>query len=145
MSTIFLRASSATGTYASVVTSPAMTTRPVVTRVSTATRLLGSSPRRASSTVSLIWSAILSGWPSVTDSDVNSRPVITLSSDRRVRQRLLAWSRVTAGRHLNRTDTSSWDRPPSRDLVPDRVGERQLRARWYGHIRQIRRKDHGHR
>src|SRR3954467_12863086 len=66
---------SATGTYASVVTSPATTTRPVVTSVSTATRLCGSSARSASRTESLIWSAILSGCPSVTDSDVKRRPV----------------------------------------------------------------------
>src|SRR3954451_20315978 len=32
---------------------------------------MGSSFRTASSTPSEIWSAILSGWPSVTDSDVN--------------------------------------------------------------------------
>src|SRR5918992_2285621 len=39
--------------------------------VSQATRPAGSSPRTASSTESETWSAILSGWPSVTDSDVN--------------------------------------------------------------------------
>src|ERR1051325_3760723 len=41
--------------------------------VSTATRLRGSWPSRASRMPSLIWSAILSGWPSVTDSEVNKR------------------------------------------------------------------------
>src|SRR5437762_6380817 len=45
---------------------------PVVTRVSQATRAAGSLPMMASSTASEIWSAILSGWPSVTDSDVNT-------------------------------------------------------------------------
>src|SRR5471030_1646414 len=59
--------------HASVVTSPATCTWLVVMSVSTATRLFGSSLRRASRTPSLIWSAILSGWPSVTDSDVNKR------------------------------------------------------------------------
>src|ERR1035438_7114732 len=44
---------------------------PVVTRTSHATRPVGSSARTASRTASEIWSAILSGWPSVTDSDVN--------------------------------------------------------------------------
>src|SRR5207253_5475472 len=58
-------------TYVSVVISPATTTRPVVISVSQATRPFGSSARTASRTVSEIWSAILSGWPSVTDSDVN--------------------------------------------------------------------------
>src|SRR5690606_2358088 len=42
-------------------------------RVSTATRLWGSSLSIESRIASLIWSAILSGWPSVTDSEVKSR------------------------------------------------------------------------
>ena len=50
---------------------PATTTRPVVSRLSHATRPMGSSVRMASRIASEIWSAILSGWPSVTDSDVN--------------------------------------------------------------------------
>src|SRR5712691_5240732 len=57
-------------TYVSVVISPATTTRPVVISVSQPTRPCGSSASTASSTESEIWSAILSGWPSVTDSDV---------------------------------------------------------------------------
>src|SRR5436189_2502618 len=62
-------------TYVLVVISPATKTTPVVTRVSHATRPSGSSFRTASSTASEIWSATLSGWPSVTDSEVkrNSR------------------------------------------------------------------------
>src|SRR5713226_3677994 len=44
---------------------------PVVTRVSQATLPLGSCSSTASRTASEIWSAILSGCPSVTDSDVN--------------------------------------------------------------------------
>ena len=59
--------------YASVVTSPATWTWPVVISVSTATRLRLSSRSRASRIESLIASAILSGWPSVTDSEVNRR------------------------------------------------------------------------
>src|SRR5436853_7811518 len=47
-----------------------MTTSPVVISVSHATRPVGSSVSTASRTESEIWSAILSGWPSVTDSDV---------------------------------------------------------------------------
>src|SRR5918999_219097 len=43
---------------------------PVVTSVSHATRPIGSSARMASRTASEIWSASLSGWPSVTDSEV---------------------------------------------------------------------------
>src|SRR5438552_5126615 len=58
-------------TYADVEISPATTTRPVVSSVSHATRPIGSSAMMASRTASEIWSAILSGWPSVTDSDVN--------------------------------------------------------------------------
>src|SRR6478752_4784335 len=41
--------------------------------VSTATRLRGSWASIASRIESLIWSAILSGWPSVTDSEVKRR------------------------------------------------------------------------
>ena len=54
----------------SVVISPATTTSPVVISVSQATRALVSSARIVSRTESEIWSAILSGWPSVTDSEL---------------------------------------------------------------------------
>src|SRR5262245_33715089 len=47
-----------------------MKARPVVTSVSQATRLPGSCAISVSRTASEIWSAILSGCPSVTDSDV---------------------------------------------------------------------------
>src|SRR2546425_6007494 len=57
----------------SVEIPPATTTRPVVISVSQATRPFGSSARTASRTVSEIWSAILSGCPSVTDSEVNEK------------------------------------------------------------------------
>src|SRR3954452_22747516 len=50
--------------------SPETTTRPVLTSVSHATRPFGSSFMTASRTPSEIWSATLSGWPSVSDSDV---------------------------------------------------------------------------
>src|SRR5918912_4400931 len=59
--------------YSLVVISPATTTRPVVISVSHATRLAGSRASAASSTASEIWSAILSGCPSVTDSDVKRK------------------------------------------------------------------------
>src|SRR6266851_1130035 len=65
------RTSAWKSTYALVVISPAITTRPVAVRVSQATRLEVSSVRQASRMASEIWSAILSGWPSVTDSEVN--------------------------------------------------------------------------
>src|SRR5262245_42184048 len=55
---------------ARVVISPATKTTPVVTRVSIATRDCSSFASTASSRLSEIWSAILSGWPSVTDSEV---------------------------------------------------------------------------
>src|SRR5947209_17194983 len=57
-------------TYVWVEISPEPTTSPVLTSVSQATRPRGSCAITASSTPSEIWSAILSGWPSVTDSDV---------------------------------------------------------------------------
>src|SRR5271165_5827498 len=50
-----------------------MTTNPVAVRVSAATRLYGSCSRHASRMASETWSAILSGWPSVTDSEVNRK------------------------------------------------------------------------
>ena len=65
------RATSEMSTWLVVVISPATTMRPVVRRDSQATRPRGSSARIASRTASEIWSAILSGWPSVTDSEVN--------------------------------------------------------------------------
>ena len=60
-------------TYPLVVISPITSTRPVVIAVSQATRLIGSCSISASRTASEIWSQILSGWPSVTDSEVNKR------------------------------------------------------------------------
>src|SRR5580698_1755186 len=70
MSWITLRTKRGTSTYVVVVISPETTQIPVVIRTSQATRPVGSSFRTASSTESEIWSAILSGCPSVTDSDV---------------------------------------------------------------------------
>src|SRR3712207_1467590 len=60
-----------------------MWTWPVVIIVSTATRLRGSCSSIASRIESLIWSAILSGWPSVTDSDVKRRRDTRSPCDRR--------------------------------------------------------------
>src|SRR6267378_1717807 len=49
---------------------------PVLASVSSATRELGSSLRSASRTASEIWSHILSGWPSETDSEVKRKFLI---------------------------------------------------------------------
>src|SRR3954471_18715773 len=67
-------------TYVDVEISPDTTTRPVFTRVSQATRPVGSAASTASRTPSEIWSAILSGWPSVTDSDVNRYPFSSIGA-----------------------------------------------------------------
>src|SRR3954454_23897979 len=83
MPRIVPRTMSAMSTYPAVVTSPAMCTCPVVISVSTATRLRGSCSSIASRIASLIWSAILSGWPSVTDSDVKRRRGTRCSLGRR--------------------------------------------------------------
>ena len=48
-------------------------TMPVVQMVSQATRAAGSSRKMASRMASEIWSQTLSGWPSVTDSEVKTR------------------------------------------------------------------------
>ena len=58
--------------FARVVISPSRTTMPVLTAVSSATRLDLSWRRHSSSTASEIWSHTLSGWPSVTDSEEKS-------------------------------------------------------------------------
>src|SRR5258705_10996790 len=86
--------------YAFVVTSPATCTWPVVISVSTATRLRGSSAIRASSTPSLIWSAILSGWPSVTDSEVKRRRATALLIDGPESPMRWAHGRGTADVHI---------------------------------------------
>ena len=74
MSQITRRAIAAKSSTALVVISPASTTSPVVSSVSTATRDPGSSASAASTIASEIWSASLSGWLSVTDSEVNRNP-----------------------------------------------------------------------
>src|SRR6266851_3697677 len=56
---------------ACVVTSPMTTHRPFVIAVSQATRAWASCASMPSSTASETWSHTLSGWPSVTDSDVS--------------------------------------------------------------------------
>src|SRR3954451_9101464 len=73
-----------------------MMARPVVTSVSHATRPVGSCARMASRIASEIWSAILSGWPSVTDSEVKRwRPLrlmrveLLLLRGRKLRARLV--------------------------------------------------------
>src|ERR1700733_12376100 len=70
MSSITLRTRRGTSKTLLVVISPATTQSPVVINTSQATRPVGSSFKTASRTESEIWSAILSGCPSVTDSDV---------------------------------------------------------------------------
>src|SRR3954469_20843393 len=70
MRSIVARTMSGNGTYVDVVISPATHARPVVTSVSHATRALGSSAMMASRIASEIASGTLSGWPSVTDSEV---------------------------------------------------------------------------
>src|SRR5262249_53630005 len=56
--------------WTAVEISPETTAIPVLTSVSQATRPPGSSVMIASRTASEIWSETLSGWPSVTDSEV---------------------------------------------------------------------------
>src|SRR4051794_17166125 len=73
MSAMVARARRGMSTYVSVVISPATTTSPVVISVSQATRPAGSAARTASRMASETWSATLSGWPSVTDSDVKRK------------------------------------------------------------------------
>ena len=75
MSMMVLRAIDWMSMVAVVVISPATTHSPVVSSVSQATRATGSWVRMASKTLSETWSAILSGCPSVTDSEVKQGAV----------------------------------------------------------------------
>src|SRR5580765_1113537 len=94
MPRIVSRTTFETSTYVSVVISPATTTSPVVISVSHATRPSGSLARTASSTESEIWSAILSGWPSVTDWEVKEKE--RLGMGRKASQRVSLLRRFTA-------------------------------------------------
>src|SRR3954470_1014239 len=89
-----------------------MCTWPVVIMVSTATRLFGSSASMASRIESLIWSQILSGWPSVTDSEVKRRS-----------------AEVTNGLSDRERGTGG-----SRHHVEDTGGDRLLVALSLGHV-----------
>src|SRR6478735_5813677 len=80
MRLMVLRATCWKSTTALVVISPASTTRPVLQSVSAATREYLSSARMASRMASEIWSATLSGWPSETDSEVNRKLWLMISS-----------------------------------------------------------------
>src|SRR5215510_14458972 len=82
MPLIVLRTISGKSMVAVVVISPATIAKPVFTRVSRATRALVSLARMASRTASEIWSAILSGWPSVTDSEENKYLELFMNSPR---------------------------------------------------------------
>src|SRR3954454_16165704 len=75
MSRTVLRTTAGMSTYSFVEISPATMTMPVVTSVSHATRPGGSTAMIASRTASEIWSASLSGCPSVTDSEVKRCPL----------------------------------------------------------------------
>src|SRR5215467_12446072 len=97
------------------VTSPATITNPVLVNVSQATREPLSSLMRASRMASETWSQSLSGWPSVTLSDVNKysdigdslrgrvdsgtaqSPSVTPGSQRRRASFRLGWGACLAG------------------------------------------------
>src|SRR5690606_14454178 len=67
-----------TSRYTSDLTSPAKITCPVVTSVSQATFEFGSKAKKLSIKASEIWSAILSGCPSLTDSEVNKYDILKI-------------------------------------------------------------------
>src|SRR5690349_1167231 len=70
-------------------TSPARIIRCVVTMVSHATRASGSAPKNASTTVSEMRSATLSGWPSETLSLVNTYELLATPRSETLRAALL--------------------------------------------------------
>src|SRR2546429_449120 len=122
MSTSFARTICGMSTYVSVVISPATTTSPVVISVSQATRPFGSSRSTESRTVSEIWSAILSGCPSVTDSEVkrNSRPMRANLLDLQERGEL---------RHVGLTGAVDDERSQRSEVALDDRRERRARRR----------------
>src|SRR6266849_2582870 len=95
-------------------TSPASTTRLVVTSVSTPQRAWGSTARKVSTIASEMRSQILSGWPSDTDSLVNTK------------SRLAKCLPFLRGRqeHVS-VDAILWDERQARSLVrhPEIVGK----------------------
>src|SRR5882762_4792052 len=84
--------------------------------VSTATRLPGSSLIIESRMASLIWSAILSGWPSVTDSEVKRRRATSALPSLWVTAVSLSWTAVSLAA------TYSFVQPRG-DQVPHHVGQ----------------------
>src|SRR3954447_6456644 len=121
-------------TYASVVISPATTTRPVVQSTSQATRPSRSSASTASSTPSEIWSATLSGCPSVTDSDENRNSLTAgtlpaATGATRWLSLLRGLARHQARKRIQRR------RRAVRDAA-DRLGDRQLQAVVAGQVAQ---------
>src|SRR3954470_18860639 len=123
--------------YPSVLTSPATCTRPVVTSVSTATRLPGSCSRSASRIESEIWSQILSGCPSVTDSEVNRRSAAKIAPVVLRRARSPAGAVSPAGQCPGEACAPARPRPRrgSDEHVEYAVGHRQLVARGLAHYR----------
>src|SRR5262245_9779096 len=120
-------------TYVSVVISPATTTSPVVISVSQATRPLGSSARTASSTESEIWSAILSGWPSVTDSDVKEKERVVMAGR-------LANAPSLLGRFAPHQLRGELGDALAREHGADPFGDRQLDAEAMREVTQNRRR-----
>src|SRR6185295_8790959 len=110
MDSMVCRAMSATLMLAWVVISPATTAMPVVTRVSHATRPAGSRDRMASSTASEIWSATLSGWPSVTDSEVKTWRLLPAMETLRAERRW--WTDPAVGRRGRPERRCKLARPP---------------------------------
>src|SRR5581483_4850383 len=119
MSLITSRTMRGISTYVVVVISPAMWICPVIANVSHATRPCGSSLRIASRTASEIWSATLSGWPSVTDSEVNRRRyAISLGSFAPRRHVLHLLRRRRVDRNAERGELEL------RDFLVDVLGDR---------------------
>src|SRR5882757_2544556 len=78
---------------------------PVLASVSSATRELGSSFRSASRTASEIWSHILSGWPSETDSEVKRKSLSGIIRDSSL-ERLFGFRVPVADRNSTYADVA---------------------------------------
>src|SRR5215210_6647375 len=120
------RTSRGMSTYVEVVISPATTTRPVVISVSQATRPVGSSVRTASRTESETWSATLSGWPSVTDSELKRKLLAAMRGT--LAPAAAPARRLLVGRPATHQAARELEQRPALEHRADALGDRQLDA-----------------
>ena len=90
--------------------------------VSQATRPVGSSARTASRTASETWSAILSGWPSVTDSEVKGNERAAIGAEGYQQLGSAVGYSVVGSRRIRLPTSSCSGSPPSTAQTPSVIG-----------------------